>query len=100
MAKRQTQLKDNPYFLGWRDANEEEIVGALIAAGATVERITGRGLPDLLVGYKGENFLLEVKNPRTQGQLSKDQRKWHSTWEGQCAVVRSPDGALQILKRD
>lgn len=47
-----------------RDANEPAIVEALVAVGASVQTLHGRsGRPDLLVGWRQENFLLEVKNP-------------------------------------
>lgn len=44
-----------------RDENEQAVVDALEAAGASVTRL---GQPmDLLVGYQGRNTLLEVKKP-------------------------------------
>ena len=49
-----------------RDGNEKEIIKALVKAGATVQKMTGgNGRPDLLVGYRGQDFKLEVKNPAT-----------------------------------
>lgn len=46
-----------------RDANEPGIVQALERCGALVCRINQRGLPDLLVGFRRQWFLLEVKLP-------------------------------------
>ncbi len=48
------------------DRNQPEIVAALRAAGATVEYLhaVGGGCPDLLVGYRGANYVLEVKEGR------------------------------------
>jgi hypothetical protein len=45
------------------DANQREVVAALRGAGATVQLLhaVGEGCPDLLVGYRGGNYLLEVK---------------------------------------
>jgi hypothetical protein len=84
-----------------RDANEAEIVAALEAVGATVERLDTP--VDLLVGYRGRNFLLEVKAPlgprggRSAGRYTDDQAEWHRSWRGQRAVVRSVDDALRAI---
>lgn len=79
-----------------RDANEGEIVEALRAAGASVQPLSAKGCPDLLVGYRGRTFLLEVKVGRAR--LTEDQEEWHETWEGQrVEVVRSVEAALQII---
>ena len=47
-----------------RDRNEREVIDALAATGAAVLPLSGAGVPDLLVGYGGNLFLLEVKVPR------------------------------------
>jgi hypothetical protein len=78
-----------------RDKNEPEIVAALRAAGATVLHLSIRDVPDLLVGYLGNNFLLEVKQEGRRGasikaihaELSEDQAKWHEAWRGRTPVV-------------
>lgn len=46
-----------------RDANEGPIVAALRAAGAIVQPLNETDVPDLLVGYGGHWWLLEVKRP-------------------------------------
>lgn len=52
-----------------RDANEPEIVKALRKAGAMVWRLSGPGLPDLLVSHRGRWMVIEVKRPK-QGRLT------------------------------
>lgn len=81
------------------DKNQAEIVKALRKAGCTVTSLheVGRGCPDIVVGYQGKNFLLEIKNPATYGKLTQWQEKWHSGWRGQVAVVRSPKDALAVV---
>ena len=85
------------------DANHEAVVMALRAAGATVQSLAGvgKGVPDLLVGYKGQTLLMEVKDgfkPPSKRSLNEDQLRWHGRWNGGAlAVVDSPDGALRIL---
>ena len=84
-----------------RDSNEKPIVDALRAIGATVERLN-KPL-DLLVGYRGRNYLLEVKLPAGprggtgHSELNDGQRLFFQTWRGQRCVVRSMDDALLAI---
>jgi hypothetical protein len=79
-----------------RDTNEGVIVKSLRAAGATVWQVSGKGLPDLLVGYHGETLLLEVKMPGKG--LTPDQETAHGKWDGSpIYVVESPEQALHII---
>jgi hypothetical protein len=85
-----------PALQGKRDANEPAIIKALEAAGATVEPLpTGRGVPDLLVGFNDFNQLLEVKTH--QGVLNPKQVKWHGNWNGSVHTVRTPAQALAAI---
>lgn len=81
-----------------RDANEPEIVEALETAGAAVERLncsTG-GVLDLLVGFRGMLYLLEVKTD--QGRLNAAQRAFLKKFKGTpCFVVRNVYDALQAI---
>lgn len=85
------------------DANQEQVVSALRAAGATVQSLAGVGVgvPDLLVGYQGKTLLLEVKDgkkPPSERRLTEDQVKWHGAWRGgPLAVVDGVDAALRVL---
>ncbi|WP_435170784.1 hypothetical protein [Falsirhodobacter sp. 1013] len=76
------------------DANQPEIVKALRKAGASVQPLhsVGSGCPDLLVGYRGINLAIEVKDgakPPSARKLTADQVEWHAGWRGQVAVVAS-----------
>ena len=79
------------------DRNQAAIVADLRAVGASVESLArvGAGVPDLLVGFRGSNWLLEVKVGKAE--LTPDQQAWHPTWRGQVAVVRSADEALRAI---
>ena len=85
------------------DANQESVVSALRAAGATVQSLAavGKGVPDLLVGYKGKTLLMEVKDgrkPPSAQRLTEDQLTWHGSWKGgSLAVVDGPEAALRML---
>ena len=79
------------------DANQKEIVKVLRSAGCSVVSLhrVGDGVPDLLVGRGGRNFLLEVK---VDGRgLNDKQKDWHRAWGGQRAVVTTPEGALYAV---
>lgn len=75
-----------------RDPNEPEIVRALRDIGATVKRLDDI---DLLVGWRGRNFLLEVKD--LKGALKPSQEEMARTWRGQYEIVRSVDEALRAI---
>lgn len=84
------------------DENHEAVVRALRTAGATVQSLAdvGRGVPDLLVGWKGQNLLIEVKDgrkPPSQRRLTADQVAWHSIWPSPVYVVECPEDALEVL---
>lgn len=79
------------------DANQTSIVNALRQVGASVQSIAtiGNGVPDLLVGFRGSNLLMEVKVGKSK--LTTDETEWHQEWSGQVAIVRSADEALQAI---
>ena len=70
-----------------RDLAEKPIVEALKAVGAEVWQISGRGLPDLLVRYRGRLWAGEVKSPK--GKLEPTQ--------GAFEVWRTPDQVLREI---
>jgi len=77
------------------DANQAQIVSALRAAGAYVWIIS---LPvDLLVGYKGHTFLVEVKTD-SKKRLTALQGDFFNNWSGSTlARIDSPDAALRMI---
>lgn len=77
------------------DANQEQVVSALRAAGAYVWII---GLPvDLLVGYQGHTFLMEVKDG-SKKRLTKLQEDFFQSWTGGTLCrVDGPESALRAL---
>lgn len=84
------------------DANHGEIVKALRGVGASVQSLAdlGKGAPDLLVGFRGRNWLFEVKDgslPPSRQKLTLDEKKWRNSWRGHYAVATSPDEALREI---
>ena len=86
------------------DANQGAIVEALRAAGASVEPLhaVGSGCPDLLVGFNGYNWLVEVKDgdkPPRERRLTDHQIRWHGKWKGQVCIVENVQQALTLIGR-
>ena len=84
------------------DGNQTTIVRALEKAGASVQSLAavGRGCPDLLVGYRGRNYLLEVKDgrkPPSRWKLTNDEAAFHRRWDGNLATVLNPQEALSAI---
>lgn len=85
------------------DANQQQIVSALHAIGATVQSLAavGQGVPDLLVGFQNKTFLLEIKDgqkPPSARKLTDQQVAWHQAWKGAAVqVVDGVDAALKAL---
>jgi len=84
------------------DDNQPAIVKALKQIGCNVQSLAacGNGVPDLLVGYRGYNLLLEVKDgakSASRRELTDDQRVWHMFWTGQVAVVESVEEAIAVV---
>jgi len=77
------------------DKNQAEIVKALRDAGAYVWII---GLPvDLLVGYNGHSFLVEVKDGPKK-RLTKLQQDFFENWSGSTlARIDGPEAALRMI---
>ncbi len=80
-----------------KDHNQDEIVGHLRKLGATVHVLSqaGDGVPDLLVGFRGLNILIECKVEGSD--LSMKQREWFRNWTGQATVCHSARQAENII---
>jgi hypothetical protein len=78
------------------DANQDQVITALRAAGAYVWII---GLPvDLLVGYKDRTLLMEVKTGPKK-PLTALQHAFFANWTGgTLARVDGPEAALNALR--
>ena len=84
------------------DANQSTIVADLRAIGATVVLLhaVGQGCPDLLVGYGGKNYLLEVKDGEkspSRRKLTPDQEDFHRDWRGQVSTVKNSAEAMDAI---
>lgn len=84
------------------DANQSSIITALkqIFGDECVLDLSavGRGCPDLLVGVRGKNLLMEVKTDT--GKLTTDQQIFHHSWPGQIHIIRCLNDALRIIEQE
>lgn len=85
------------------DDNHNDIKDALLSVpGVTVADTAGagNGFPDLVVGFRGANYLIEVKDgskiPSKQ-KLTPLQVGFHAIWQGQVAVVKNEAEALAVI---
>ena len=84
------------------DANQPQIVAALRKMGATVLHLhtIGHGCPDILVGHRGKNALVEIKDgekPPSAQKLTPDEAAFHAEWRGQVAVINSVNDAIAFI---
>jgi hypothetical protein len=62
--------------------------------------IVGNGFVDVVCGYKGQNFLFEIKDPSkppSARKLTPDEEKFHSTWTGSIHVIEKIEDVLSII---
>lgn len=85
------------------DDNHTETVEDLRKLGCSVLSLhaVGMGAPDICVGWRGNNYLFEIKNPEkppSERKLNKMQVNWHGDWRGQVHVIHSAEEALEIMR--
>ena len=84
------------------DGNQQRIVEILRRVGASVfvASSIGHDFPDLIVGYRGMNYLIEVKDPAqpaSKRKLRPGQQAFAESWRGQVAKVEHEDEALKLI---
>jgi len=87
-----------------RDKNEDTIVKIAQRFGCSVAKLSGKDIPDLIIGYRhavtGEkkNILVEIKNE--SNTLSKGQIEFHLNWRGAIYVAYTPQDICMILRKE
>ena len=84
------------------DNNQSEIVKALRQVGMSVQVLSavGKGCPDLLVGWRGTNYLCEIKDGAkvpSARPLTLDQQRWIFEWAGVVIVATSVEDAIRQI---
>jgi len=79
------------------DANQAQIVQQLRDFGATVLDLhaVGKGCVDILCGYKGKSYPMEIKT--LHGKLTDPEKKFYDEWRGNYYIVHDIVEAIQIL---
>jgi len=77
-------------------------MAALRAIGAEVTSLhaVGNGVPDLLVSFRGQWFLIEVKDGKKAASdraLTPEQKKWISKQNAPVSVVETVEAALKTI---
>lgn len=60
----------------------------------------GKGFPDIVIGYRGKNYLIEIKDgnkTKSQTKLTPEESKFHLHWKGQVNVAYSFEDILNII---
>jgi len=92
------------------DENQQEIIDQLKSLPYRLSMIAthqlGGGFPDLVIGYKGRNLLVEIKNPewatRTElvdpfEMLTEDEESFLMQWEGEYIIAFDIDPILDWI---
>jgi len=82
------------------DINQKQIVEALRSMGANVYLLheIGRGIPDILIAYKGVTILAEIKR-NTNARLTDAQIQFWKNWQGGKLVrINNIDEAIALIK--
>lgn len=88
------------------DANHAEVVAQFreLLPEASVFDLSGagRGIPDILVGHNGFNYLFEIKDgskPPSARKLTPAQKKLHESWQGQICVVTTATEMVETINK-
>ena len=79
------------------DANQKKIINDLISAGVSVTNLSrfGEGFPDIAAGFRGVNYLIEIK--KEGAELTPSEQKWHDEWRGQVQIAHNSTEAFEIV---
>jgi hypothetical protein len=84
------------------DDNQAKIVKQLRRLGISVQHLhtIGQGCPDLLLGVRNQNFLIELKDeskPPSAKKLTPDEEIFFAEWRGQVARCETLDEILKVI---
>ena len=86
------------------DGNQNDIVKMLrkIGCSVAITSMIGKGFPDFVCGFRGKNFLFELKDGNksaSRKKLTKDEILFCTTWAGQINTVESFEEILKIIQQ-
>lgn len=87
---------------GRTDDNQQLIVKQLRQLGCSVAitSMIGKGFPDLVIGWRGENFLIELKDgskSESKKKLTEDEYKFFNDWYGQVNKCESLEEICKVI---
>lgn len=85
------------------DDNQKLIVHQLrkIGASVAITSMVGKGFVDIVIGWRGKNFLIELKDGAKSASrklLTADEKEFFQTWNGQVDIAESFDDILKIIQ--
>jgi Holliday junction resolvase len=84
------------------DENQPKIVEALrrIGLSVAITSTVSNGFPDIIVGHKNTNYMIELKDgskiPSKQ-KLTPEEIDFHDKWKGQIATCNSLEQVLEVI---
>lgn len=80
------------------DVNHKSIVQELRAYGVSVynTHAVGQGFPDIVCGFRGRNYLFEIKRDK-KAKLTEAEERFAVGWRGQYNVITSAYEAWVII---
>lgn len=84
------------------DDNQKKIVEQLRKLNISVQHLhtIGQGCPDLLLGFRNRNFLVELKDeskPASAKKLTDDEQEFFNEWNGQVSKCESLEEILKVV---
>jgi hypothetical protein len=84
------------------DGNQKRIVDQLRKLNISVQHLhtIGQGCPDLLLGFRNRNFLIELKDeskPPSAKKLTDDEQEFFNEWNGQVSKCETLDEILKVV---
>lgn len=78
------------------DVNQRQITKELRAAGFSVAITSqlGKGFPDLVIGYKGVNLMVELK-ATSKDKLTPHEVEFRDNWKGQYLIAWSSEMIIE-----
>ena len=86
------------------DSNHKEIIDCcrkIPSISVFSTHMVGKGFPDIVIGYKGLNYLVEIKDgkkSKSQKKLTDDEISFHELWKGQIIVAENINDIMRMLK--
>ena len=87
------------------DGNQKEIVEYIrkrYEATVAHTHMIGQGFPDIVIGYRGANYLVEIKDGSkspSERALTKEESLWHAEWCGQVCIISSVKDVDEFFTR-